>query len=104
MAVIDPEREEAVVADTKTRLEKPPLYKVLLHNDDYTSLDFLLFRLRTVFQLSEVDSVRIMLQVHTQGVGTAGVYTYEIAEAKAAKVTSLAQEYEYPLLASLEAE
>src|SRR5262245_43542159 len=104
MAVVDPEREEAVVADTKTRLEKPPLYKVLLHNDDYTSMDFVVFILRTVFQLSEVDSVRMMLQAHPQAVGTAGGCTYEIAEATAATVTSLAQEYEYPLLASLEAE
>jgi ATP-dependent Clp protease adaptor protein ClpS len=98
----DFEREEAVVTESKPRLKKPPLYKVLLHNDDYTSMEFVVFVLRTVFQRSDVDAVRIMLLVHNQGVGVAGVYTYEIAEAKIAKVTTLAREQEFPLLCSLE--
>ena len=102
MPVIDLDRDEAVVTESKTRVKKPPLYKVLLHNDDYTTMDFVVFVLRTVFQQSESDAVRIMLQVHNQGVGTAGVYTYEIAESKVATVTSLAREHEFPLLASLE--
>jgi ATP-dependent Clp protease adaptor protein ClpS len=102
MPILDPDRDEAVVAESKPRLEKPPLYKVLLHNDDYTTMEFVVFILLTVFQLSEPDAVRIMLQVHNQGVGTAGVYTYEIAEAKVATVTSLAREHEFPLLASVE--
>jgi ATP-dependent Clp protease adaptor protein ClpS len=102
MADLDFEREEAVVTESKPRLKKPPLYKVLLHNDDYTSMEFVVFILRSIFQRSEVDSVRIMLLVHNQGVGVAGVYTYEIAEAKIAKVTTLAREQEFPLLCSLE--
>ncbi|HKF56301.1 MAG TPA: ATP-dependent Clp protease adaptor ClpS [Blastocatellia bacterium] len=102
MADLDFEREEAVVAESKPRLKKPPLYKVLLHNDDYTSMEFVVFILRGIFQRSEVDAVRIMLLVHNQGVGVAGVYTYEIAEAKIAKVTTLAREQEFPLLCSLE--
>jgi ATP-dependent Clp protease adaptor protein ClpS len=102
MADLDFEREEAVVTESKPRLKKPPLYKVLLHNDDYTSMEFVVFILRSIFQRSEVDAVRIMLLVHNQGVGVAGVYTYEIAEAKIAKVTTLAREQEFPLLCSLE--
>jgi ATP-dependent Clp protease adaptor protein ClpS len=102
MADSDFEREEGVVAESKPRLKKPPLYKVLLHNDDYTSMEFVVFILRTIFQRSELDSVRIMLHVHNQGVGIAGVYTYEIAEAKIARVTALAREREFPLLCSLE--
>jgi ATP-dependent Clp protease adaptor protein ClpS len=102
MADLDFEREEAVVTESKPRLKKPPLYKVLLHNDDYTSMEFVVFILRTIFQRSEVDAVRIMLHVHNQGVGVAGVYTYEIGEAKIAKVTTLARQEEFPLLCSLE--
>lgn len=102
MADSDFEREEAVVTESKPRLKKPPLYRVLLHNDDYTSMEFVVFILRSIFQRSEVDAVRIMLLVHNQGVGVAGVYTYEIAEAKIAKVTTLAREQEFPLLCSLE--
>src|SRR5215471_13953635 len=101
MADLDFEREEAVVTESKPRLKKPPLYKVLLHNDDYTSMEFVVFILRTIFQKSEADAVRIMLSVHNQGIGVAGVYTYEVAEAKVAKVTSMARDNEFPLLASL---
>jgi ATP-dependent Clp protease adaptor protein ClpS len=102
MANFNPDRDEAVVTEEKTRLKKPMLYKVLLHNDDYTTMDFVVLILRTVFQRSGTDAVRIMMSVHNQGVGVAGVYTYEIAEAKVGKVIALAQEYEFPLLASME--
>src|SRR5215813_11333234 len=102
MPTYAPQRDEAVKPDTQRKLKKPPLYKVLLHNDDYTTMDFVVFILRTVFQRSETDSLRIMLQVHTQGIGIAGVYTYEIAESKVAKVSDLAREHEFPLLCSME--
>jgi ATP-dependent Clp protease adaptor protein ClpS len=98
----DNKRDEAVVTESKPRLKKPPLYKVLLHNDDFTTMDFVVFILRTVFQRSETDAIRIMMHVHNRGVGIAGVYTYEVAEAKVTKVISLAREYEFPLLASME--
>ena len=100
----DYEHDEAVVTESQHKLKKPPLYKVLLHNDDYTTMDFVVFILRTVFHRSENDAIRIMLQVHNQGVGVAGVYSYEIAETKVAKVTSLAREYEYPLLCTMQEE
>lgn len=98
------DRDEAVVTKEKARLQKPPLYKVLLHNDDYTTMEFVVFILRTVFQRSETDAFRVMLNVHNQGIGIAGVYTYEIAEAKVSKVISLARDNEFPLMASLEPE
>src|SRR5215470_775440 len=104
MPVIDPDREEALVTETKKKVEKPPLFKVLLHNDDYTTMEFVVFILKTIFHKSEPDAVKIMLAVHEQGVGIAGVYTFEIAEAKVSKVIELARQSEYPLLCTVESE
>jgi len=89
-------------AESEVKLQRPPLYKVLLHNDDFTSMEFVVFILQTVFARSEVDAVQIMLKVHNEGVGVAGLYTYEIAEMKITKVTSLAQANEFPLLCTME--
>jgi ATP-dependent Clp protease adaptor protein ClpS len=94
--------DEAVVAESKTRLEKPPLYKVLVHNDDFTTMEFVVYVLQTVFQMGEAEAIAVMLQVHTEGVGVAGVYPYEIAEMKAEKVMSLAKAHEFPLLCTVE--
>lgn len=88
--------------DSKTKLERPPLYKVFLHNDDFTTMEFVVFILQTVFNHGETDAVRIMLNVHRQGIGLAGVYTYEVAEMKVDKVTSIAQANEFPLLCTME--
>lgn len=104
MAGQDRQNEEAVVSESKPKLEKPPLFKILLHNDDYTTMDFVVFVLRTIFQQPELEAIRIMLQVHQQGIGVAGVFTFEIAETKVAKVLALAQEYQYPLLCTMEPE
>lgn len=98
----DYDSDEAVAVENKTRLKKPPLYKVLLHNDDFTTMDFVVYILQTVFQLGDAEAIAIMLQVHTEGVGVCGAYPYEIAEMKAAKVTSLAQANEFPLLCTIE--
>jgi ATP-dependent Clp protease adaptor protein ClpS len=94
--------DEAVVAESKTRLKKPPLYKVLLHNDDFTTMEFVVYILQTVFQLGEAEAVAVMLQVHLEGVGVGGIYPYEIAEMKAEKVMSLAQANEFPLMCTIE--
>lgn len=101
---IEPEEEGLVIAEAedKTELRKPPLYKVLLHNDNFTSMEFVVYILQTIFGRSEGDAVQIMLKVHNEGVGVAGLYTYEIAEMKVEKVTSLAQANEFPLLCTIE--
>ena len=96
------ELDELAVAEGKEKVEKPPLYKVVLHNDNYTTMEFVVFVLVAIFNRQEEDALRIMLQVHNEGVGVAGVYTYEIAETKAAKVIDLAREQEYPLMCTVQ--
>lgn len=98
------ERDTDVLTDSETRLKKPPLYKVLLHNDDYTTMEFVVHVLRTIFHQSDLDAFAIMLKVHQAGVGTAGVYTYEVAQMKAEKCINLARENDYPLLCTIEEE
>jgi ATP-dependent Clp protease adaptor protein ClpS len=103
-----PEREygfeEDVATESRERLKKPPLFRVLLHNDDYTTMEFVVEVLRRVFGKTEAEAFQIMWAVHTQGVGCAGVYTYEIAEMKVEKVTQMARAQEYPLLCTVEEE
>ena len=88
----------------KQKLEKPKLYKVLLHNDDYTPMEFVVAILRGVFHKSQSDAAAIMLHAHTHGRAVAGVYSFEIAEEKVAKVTAIAEEAQVPLLCTLEPE
>ncbi len=89
---------------TARKVAKPPLYKVLLHNDDYTTMEFVVEVLRTIFHHDVERSTRIMLHVHQRGVGVAGTYPKDIAETKAEKVVSLARESGYPLLCTVEPE
>ena len=98
----DGERQTGLVLDERTRTKKPPMYKVLLHNDDYTTREFVVWILEVVFHRSEVEAVQIMLHVHKKGLGVAGVYTYEIAETKVALVENLARQHEYPLKCTME--
>ena len=100
----DAEQGTGVLTAPKERVDTPRLYKVLLHNDNYTTMDFVVSVLRNVFNKSAVTAVQIMLAVHRQGVGVAGVYTYEIAEDKVAKVTEGARARQFPLLCTLEEE
>lgn len=93
-----------VLPERKTRLEKPKLFKVLLHNDDFTTMEFVVFVLQYVFARTEAEAVTIMLKVHNEGVGTAGVYPYEIATMKCDKAINLAKAREYPLLCTVEEE
>jgi len=92
---------EAAETVTKTKLERPPLYDVLLHNDDYTTQEFVVYVLMKYFQHDGVTARKIMLHVHTRGVGVAGVYPFEVAETKAHQVVQFARENEMPLQASL---
>jgi ATP-dependent Clp protease adaptor protein ClpS len=86
---------------TKKKLERPPLYEVLLHNDDYTTQEFVVYVLMKYFQHDGVTARKIMLHVHTKGIGVAGVYPFEVAETKAHQVVQFARENEMPLQASL---
>ena len=96
------DRQTGLVLDERTRTKKPPLYKVLLHNDDYTTKEFVVWVLQNVFHKSEGDAVAIMSHVHNHGVGVAGVYTFEVAETKVSKTQQLARAHEYPLQLSIE--
>jgi len=94
--------DQEVVTETKKKLKRPPLYKVLLHNDDYTTKEFVVEVLQYVFHKEDTEAVQIMLHVHKKGIGVAGVYTYEVAETKVALVESLARQHEYPLMCTME--
>ncbi len=97
-----PEHDTDVLTESETKLEKPKLYKVILHNDDFTTMDFVVFVLQYVFMRSEAEAFTIMLKVHTEGMGVAGVYPLEIANMKSQKATNLARSREFPLLCTVE--
>lgn len=88
---------ELTEVEQRRRTEKPPLYRVLLLNDDYTTMDFVVHVLETIFHKSPAEATRVMLNVHRKGIGLAGVYTREIAEMKTASVHSMAEQNEFPL-------
>jgi len=91
------------VADRpEQQLEQPPLFRVVLHNDDYTTMDFVVSVLETVFLMHPAEAYRVMMQVHCQGRGECGVYPHEIAETKVGQVHALAGERGYPLKATVE--
>lgn len=102
----DREGDSSVVTRTRTdkKVQRPALYRVLLHNDDYTTREFVVWVLQAVFHRNEVEAVQIMLHVHNNGVGVAGVYPFDVAEAKVRRVTELAEQNEFPLLTTLEPE
>ena len=100
------EEDAGVITRTKPekKVQRPRLFRVLLHNDDYTTREFVVHILSAVFHRSEAESVRIMLHVHNTGVGVAGLYTREIAETKVAATERMAREQEFPLRLSMEPE
>ena len=92
------------VRRSKPELKQPKQFKVLLHNDHYTTMDFVVEVLRTIFRRSEVEAVRIMLAVHRAGIGVAGVYSAAVAEMKVTQVHERAKEEGFPLRCSIEPE
>ena len=93
-----------VLEETDVKLEKPKLYKVILHNDDFTTMEFVVFVLQYVFNRDDAEAFTIMLKVHNEGLGIAGIYPYEIATMKSEKAMNLAKAREYPLLCTVEEE
>ncbi len=88
--------------EAKPKLKKPPLYRVVLLNDDYTPMEFVVEVLEMVFGHDRPTATRVMLEVHTKGKGVCGVFTYEIAETKVAQVSSYAEQHQHPLLCTME--
>ncbi len=93
-----------VVEESAPKLKRPPLYQVVLINDDYTPMEFVVDILQRFFSMDRTKATRVMLEVHTKGKGVCGVFTYEIAETKVATVHDTARERGFPLRASLEEE
>ncbi len=90
------------VQEAEPEIRRSPLFKVVINNDDYTPMEFVVEVLQTIFGSDRNQAVRIMLYVHTRGKGVAGVFTYEIAETKAAQVNEYARQHQHPLLCTLE--
>lgn len=99
-----PDKDTDVLTESKTKLEKPKLFKVLLHNDDFTTMDFVVWVLEYVFMRDAAEAMIVMLKVHNEGVGVAGIYPYEVATMKAEKAMNLAKAREYPFLCTVEEE
>jgi ATP-dependent Clp protease adaptor protein ClpS len=96
--------EDGLAVKVKVKTKKPAMYKVLLLNDDFTPMEFVVYVLERVFRKSRVEANDIMLKVHNEGVGVAGVFTYEIAETKVDQVMTLARKNEHPLQCTMERE
>jgi ATP-dependent Clp protease adaptor protein ClpS len=96
------DRGEAAVIEHRPRIKEPPHFAVILHNDDYTTMEFVISVLKKFFQKKEDEAVQIMLQVHQKGKGIAGIYSYEIAETKVMQVHEYAKSKGYPLMCSTE--
>jgi ATP-dependent Clp protease adaptor protein ClpS len=108
MSERDTDRDEAtkgeIVTKTRPKTQRPSLYKVLLLNDDYTPMEFVVHVLERFFSKSREEATRIMLHVHQKGVGICGVYTFEIAETKVAQVIEFARQHQHPLQCTMEKE
>jgi ATP-dependent Clp protease adaptor protein ClpS len=94
--------EGLALQEARPRLKRPPLYKVILINDDYTPMEFVVHILESIFALNRETSTRIMLEVHTRGRGVCGIYTHEIAETKVEQVNNYSRENNHPLLCTME--
>jgi ATP-dependent Clp protease adaptor protein ClpS len=101
-----PVPSESVLTEsrTKEKVQHPPMWRVLLHNDDYTTQEFVVYVLETVFNKPQAEAFAIMMQVHQSGLGIAGIYTRDVAETKVKAARQLAEQNEFPLLVTMEPE
>ncbi len=102
-----PDKEHAdgydlAVEEAQPKIKRPPLYRVVLLNDDYTPMEFVVDILETIFGMERTRATQVMLEVHTKGKGVCGVYNFEIAETKVAQVMGMAQQHQHPLLCEME--
>jgi ATP-dependent Clp protease adaptor protein ClpS len=100
---MDPRLEGELLEEEEKKLKEPDMYKVVLHNDDYTTKEFVVEVLQIVFQKPAIEATKIMMDVHKKGRGVVGVYTWDIAQTKVAQVHRLAKEQEFPLKCTIEA-
>ncbi len=98
----DDDGDVGIAVKTRSKTKRPSMYKVLLLNDDYTPMEFVVHILERFFGKNQEEATQIMLHVHTKGVGLCGVFTYEVAETKAAQVMDLARQHQHPLQCSIE--
>ena len=93
---------DLAVEEARPKLKEPPLYRVVLINDDYTPMEFVVDILESIFGMERTRATQVMLEVHTKGKGVCGVYNFEIAETKVAQVMGIAQQHQHPLLCTME--
>lgn len=97
-----PGGHDLAAVEARPKLKQPPLYRVILVNDDFTPMEFVVEILEGVFRMERTSATRVMLEVHTQGKGICGEYSHEIAETKVAQVNTIAQQQQHPLLCTME--
>ena len=107
MSESDPQNQEPgnvdlAVEESRPKIKQPPLYRVVLINDDYTPMEFVVDILETIFGMERTRATQVMLEVHTKGKGVCGVYNFEIAETKVEQVMGLARQHQHPLLCTME--
>lgn len=100
----DPGQDASVVTKTRPKTQRPPMYKVMLLNDDYTPMEFVVHILERFFGLSHAQSFEIMLTVHQKGLAVVGVFSFEVAETKVAQVMDFARRHQHPLQCTMEKE
>ena len=93
---------DLAVDEARPRVKKPPLYRVVLLNDDYTPMDFVVEVLESIFGMQRMRATQVMLEIHMKGKGVCGVYNFEIAETKVAQVMGIAKQHQHPLLCTME--
>jgi ATP-dependent Clp protease adaptor protein ClpS len=98
----DSNDDQLAVEKSKPKLKRPPLYKVILLNDDFTPMDFVVLVLRNFFAMSEEKATQIMLHVHTRGIGVCGVYSKDVAETKVRQVNEFSRTHQHPLMCAME--
>jgi ATP-dependent Clp protease adaptor protein ClpS len=98
----DPRYDDELLEEVEKELKEPDMYKVVLHNDDYTTKEFVVEVIQVVFHKPAIEATKIMMDVHKRGKGVVGVYTWDIAQTKVAQVRQMAKEREFPLKCSVE--